>query len=483
MTNLNRQISVGTLWNLVELFVSRSATTLFTIFLATLLAPKDFGLIAIVAIVFELSGVLVNAGFVQALIRSKAVSDRDLSTVFWANLGIAIVLYFVVFSLAGHVSNFFSEPKLTLLIQVLGVGIVISSCKIVQVAILSRAMNFRPQMIASTIGVVVSGSVAITLAKFGYGVWSLVAQMLVAQSVSVAILWTSTRWKPSLTFDALTFKQLFHFGKHVAAANVLNIAFKNSYVVVIGKLFSPEIAGLYYFASKLSSVAGEQLSAALQKSSFPALATLQDSNETLRQKYRQIIQLTMFVIAPTMFMFAGLAPVVFELLFDERWTGAILYTQLLCAVGLLFPVHSLNVNVLMVKGRSDLNLKLGLVKKAIQVAILIISIPYGVLGVVVGQVVGACVSLLPNSYYSAKLINYSFKMQMLDLIRPVLAGFLGGATAWLVSTYIVSSSFVTLIAGSAAGAIAYLVAICVFQAEGGLLIWEKIINGRKTRSL
>lgn len=479
MASLNRKIGIGTLWNFLELFLSKSATTLFTIFLATLLAPKDFGLIAIIAVVFELSNVLVNAGFTQALIRAKTISDRELSTAFWGNLGIAAAVYLAVFLVSGQIAEFFGEPILELMVQVLGIGIVVSSFRIVQTAILSRQMDFRSQMVATTVGTIISGLVAIAMAYKGFGVWSLVAQMLTSQIVATGILWFSTRWVPLFVFDRSTFRHLFDFGKFLVITNVLNVAFKNSYALVIAKLFSPELTGLYYFATKLSNLAAQQLTGALQKSSFPALSTLQDDNRQLRHKYRQIIQLTMFVMAPIMLIFIGLAAPVFELLFDERWKDAVIYTQLLCVVGLLYPVHSLNINVLMVKGRSDLNLKLNLVKKGIQISILVASIPFGVLGIVIGQVIGSIISLVPNSYYTAKIIHYSFRAQMTDIMKPVVAGAVAGAAAWWVAHIEMPWLVVSLIFAGLAGMLVYILASVLFRAEGAWMVWLKA-SGRLT---
>ncbi|NAW34719.1 lipopolysaccharide biosynthesis protein [Halomonas alimentaria] len=474
MASLNRKIGIGTLWNFLELFLSKSATTLFTIFLATLLVPKDFGLIAIIAVVFELSGVLVNAGFTQALIRSKTVNDRELSTAFWGNLGIAGGVYSAVFLLSGEIAAFFGEPILELMVQVLGIGILVNSFRIVQTAILSRRMDFRSQMIAATAGTIISGFIAIAMAYNGFGVWSLVAQMLSSQIIATGILWFSTRWVPLFAFDGSAFRYLFDFGKFLVIANVLNVAFKNSYALVIAKLFSPELTGLYYFATKLSNLAAQQLTGALQKSSFPALATLQDDNAQLKHKYRQIIQLTMFVMAPVMLIFMGLADPVFALLFDDRWMDAVTYTQLLCLVGLLYPVHSLNINVLMVKGRTGLNLKLNLIKKAIQISILVASIPFGVLGIVVGQVIGSIVALLPNSYYTAKLIHYDFKMQINDIGKPIGAAMLAGAGAWSIAHTIAAHPLIVLIFSGLAGAGIYLLASIIIRAEGALMLWGKV---------
>jgi O-antigen/teichoic acid export membrane protein len=474
LASLNQKIAVGTLWNFLELFLSKRATTLFTIFLATLLAPKDFGLIAIIAVVFELSGVLVNAGFTQALIRSRTVSDKELSTAFWGNLGIAAVIYLVVFLFSGQIASFFGESILELMVKVLGIGILVNSFRIVQTAILSRQMDFRSQMVAATVGTIISGLVAIVMAYNGFGVWSLVAQMLISQIVATGILWFSTRWIPLWTFDTVAFRYLFDFGKFLVIANVLNVAFKNSYALVIAKLFSPELTGLYYFATKLSNLAAQQLTGALQKSSFPALATLQDDNDQLRKKYRQIIQLTMFVVAPVMLMLMALAEPVFELLFDDRWKGAVTFTQLLCVVGLLYPVHSLNINVLMVKGRSDLNLKLNLIKKGIQISLLVASIPFGVLGIVIGQVIGSIVALLPNSYYTAQLIHYGFRAQLMDVMKPVAAAAIGSLIAyWAVQIGNISLVITILFAG-AVNVLVYLMFSWLFRAEGARMIWFKV---------
>jgi O-antigen/teichoic acid export membrane protein len=312
------------------------------------------------------------------------------------------------------------------------------------------------------------------MAYNGFGVWSLVAQMLISQIVATGILWFSTRWIPLWTFDTVAFRYLFDFGKFLVIANVLNVAFKNSYALVIAKLFSPELTGLYYFATKLSNLAAQQLTGALQKSSFPALATLQDDNDQLRKKYRQIIQLTMFVVAPVMLMLMALAEPVFELLFDDRWKGAVTFTQLLCVVGLLYPVHSLNINVLMVKGRSDLNLKLNLIKKGIQISLLVASIPFGVLGIVIGQVIGSIVALLPNSYYTAQLIHYGFRAQLMDVMKPVAAAAIGSLIAyWAVQIGNISLVITILFAG-AVNVLVYLMFSWLFRAEGARMIWFKV---------
>jgi O-antigen/teichoic acid export membrane protein len=246
--------------------------------------------------------------------------------------------------------------------------------------------------------------------------------------------------------------------------------------LVIAKVFGPEMAGLYYFASRLVNVGSQPLSDALQKSSYPALSTLQTDNKKLREKYRQIIKISFFVVSPIMIILAALADVLFDLVFDESWHAAVVYTQLLCIVGIMYPAHNLNVNVLMVKGRSDLNLRLAIIKITIQVILLIASIPYGVIGVVTGQVIGTVIALIPNTYYTALLIDYGIKTQIKDTFRPILAGLFSASLILLLKEMdIIESTSLLFMTSAILGVAAYLCLSILLQVEGLklLMTWLK----------
>lgn len=466
---MNRKIGIGVLWNLGGLMMSRGATMLFTLILARLLAPEAFGLVAMMMVFFELASVLIESGMGQALIRSKEVSTSDLSTVFITNLGFSFLAYLLLYFGAPYVANFYQQAELTLLVQVSGVVVFINALKVVQTAVLTRAMNFRSQMKANTLGAVVGGLVAITAAYFDAGVWSLVAQLMGTAVVSTAILWMASEWRPSLNVTMDSFRRLFGFGSHLLVEGFLSVLFQNSYVLVIGKLFAAEVTGLYYFARKITQLLSEQLTGAVQQASYPALATLQDSNAALRSKYRRLIQVLMFILAPVLLFVAAMAEPLFELLFDQKWLGAVIYLQLLTIMGLLFPLHAMNVNLLNVKGRSDLVLRVGIIKKLVGLTLLALSIPYGVTGIVIGQVISSVLALIPNAYYSAKLINYTLFEQLKDALKPTLLAFVAALFCWYLSSVSSLHMFLNVVLGLGGGMLLYITGCWLFKAEG--FVW------------
>ncbi|OZC34903.1 hypothetical protein B9Q17_09855 [Marinobacter vinifirmus] len=480
MQAMNRKIGVGVLWNLASLFLTRGAGTIFMLFLARFLAPEAFGLVAMATVVFELANAFINSGLGAALIRSKDVSEADLNTVFYTNLLLSLVAYAALFTGAPYITAFYSQPELTPLIQVMGLVVFINAAKVVQTAVLSRKMDFKTRMKANTLSVVVSGCLAVAAAWSGWGVWSLVVQMLSSALISALVLWLVSQWRPALQFSTESFSRLFSFGRNLLAEGLLSVLYQNSYVLVIGRFFSAELTGLYFLAKKVSNLIAQQLTGAVQGATFPALSTLQDDNAALRHKYRQIMQLMMFLIAPIMGLLAGLSPVLFELMFDERWAAAVPYLQLLCVVGALYPLHALNINLLNVKGRSDLVLKVGFVKKAVNLTLLFLAIPFGVIGIVISQVIGTFLALIPNTYFSARLVGYSLFDQIKDVVKPLAAAGFAGISAWWVAQLEMPFLILSLLFAGVAGLLIYILASVLLRAEGARMIWLKV-NDRLTK--
>lgn len=471
---MNRKIAVGVLWNLANIFMSRGASSVFTLVLASVLAPQAFGLIAMVTVLFEIAGVFVQSGLGQALIRSKHVTDVDLSTVFLANLGFSALAYIALFLSAPYIAIFYSQPELTLLVKVLGVVVLLNATRVVQVAILSRDMNFKAQTRASVIGVFTSGVFAVSAAYMGAGVWSLVVQMVVSAFVTTVVLWLASRWRPKLVFDLSSFAKFFRFGMHLLAEGVLQVLYENSYVLFIGRLFGAELTGLYFLANKITGLLAKQLTEAVQTVSFPALATLQDDQLQLRHKYRRFIQITMCILAPVMLLLGGVASPLVSVLLDESWQGMVPYIQLLSIVGMLYPLNSLNINIMNVKGRSDLVLKVGVLKKAINLALLIAAIPFGVFAMVASQVVGSLVALLLNARFSAELIEYRLKDQVLDALKPVFAGGLGALSAYGFSATSTLPTVWVLGVSIALAVVVYLITSVVIRGEGVTFLLGKL---------
>lgn len=473
MKSINKKISTGVLWNLASLFMTRGASTIFTLFLARLLAPEAFGLIAMVTIVFELANTFVTSGLGTALIRSKSVGNTDFNTVFYTNIALSGIAYIALFIASPYVANFYNQPELTLLIQIMGLSVFINATKIVQSAIFNRDMNFKALMTSNTLSVVLSGVLGVLAAWYGLGVWSLVIQSLSATCISAIALWYMSNWRPKLEFSYDSFTTLFKFSKNLLAEGLLDIIFRNSYILVIGRFFGAEVTGLYFFAKKISDLISQQLTNAIQQATFPALATIQDDNEALREKYQKIVQLMIFIIAPFMALLAGLAPVLMDLAFEESWSASIPYLQLMCVVGALYPLHAINVNLLLVKGRSGLLLKIGLVKRAVSISILLLSLPYGVIGIIIGQIISSFFGLIPNTYFTAKLVNYSLSNQARDVVKPYGSAIIAGLVSWLFIQQAESASIFWLIGGGLVGVVTYLTISYFIRTEGMTLLVNK----------
>lgn len=473
MKQMNRKIGVGVAWNLASLLLSRGASIIFMLFLARLLAPESFGLIAMMMIVLELGQHFVQSGLGQALIRSRSVSDADLSTVFHSNLGISALVYGMLYAGAPYLAAFYDQVELTGLLRVMGLVVFLNALQVVPVAILSREMRFRPQMIARTSAVGVAGVVAVFMAWLGAGVWSLVAQSLMTAGITALLLWRATRWAPALVFSKESFGRLFGFGANLLAIGTVRILVQNSYVMVIGRAFSAEVTGLYFVARKISELISKQLSQAVQKATFPAMATLQDDNAQLRYKYRQIIQLMMFVIAPVMALMGALAEPMFSVVLGEKWNGAVVYFQMLCVVATLYPLHAMNINVLNVKGRSDLVLKIGLLKNAINLSFLFAMLPFGVFWIVVGQIGSSFIALVPNTYFTARLIDYGITAQLADIAKPVGVSAVGGFAAFGVVQILGEGGVLPMMLGGAFGCAVLLGAAHLTGVEGWRMLLKK----------
>ncbi len=446
---------------------------LFLLLLARYVAPDAFGLLAMAMVVFELANVFITSGLGVALIRKKVVTDVDLSTVFYTNLILSAIAYIILFSTAPYIAEFYEQPELTKIIQAMGIVVFINATKLVQVAVLSRTMNFKAQMSASTSGAIGSGLISVGAAWLGLGVWSLVLQILSASLITSIVLWVKSTWRPSLIFSAKSFFEMLRFGKNLLIEGFMEILSQNSYILLIGRFFSAEITGLYFFASRVSSVISSQLTSAIQQATFPALSTLQDDDDSLLYKYRQIMQLMIFIIAPIMALLASLSPLIFELFLDKQWSGAVLYLQLLCIVGAVYPLHALNINLMNVKGRSDLVLKVGLIKKSVSLILLIAAIPFGVIAVVLSQVLGTILALIPNTYISTKLIGYTFSKQFKDIIKPVFSAICAGLVTFSFVFFELGYSFVSLFLLLILGCITYLVISAIIKVEGALMLWNK----------
>jgi len=413
---LKQKTISGLLWSFIDDIAKVGITFVSSIILARLLTPREYGLIGMTTIFIAISQSFIDSGFKQALIRKKDCTQADYSTVFYFNLLISAIFYLVLFVFANYIGQFFEEPQLGGILRVLGIGLVINALTLVQQTQLNKNINFKLQTRISVVSSLVSGAISISMAFMGYGVWSLVAKTLSGAFVSSLLLWWWRDWKPSLIFSWDSFREMFAFGSRLLMSGLLHTLYKNIYNLVIGKYFSAAELGFYTQAQTFQKLPSQHLSGVIQRVSYPVLATLQDDIPRLRAAYRKVIQNTMLITFVLMLGMAAVAEPLLITFVGEQWRPSIVYLQLLCFVGMLYPLHAINLNMLQVQGRSDLFLRLEVLKKVLAVPVIVIGVLFGIKVMIVGMFVNTLIGYYLNAYWSGEFIGYSMAQQIKDIL-------------------------------------------------------------------
>ncbi|MFV0590520.1 MAG: lipopolysaccharide biosynthesis protein [Draconibacterium sp.] len=434
----------GLFWSFLDNFAKLGVQFIVGIILARILSPREFGLVGMITIFIAVSQTFVDSGFGAALIRKKVCSDTDYSTVFFFNLVIALAVYFLLFISAGAISNFFDEPQLAGLVKVLGLGIIFSSFGIIQQTILTREINFKIQTKATLIASLGSGGLAVTMALLGFGVWSLVALTVSRFAIATLFLWIWSPWRPVWVFSMRSFKELFSFGSKLLISAIIDTVYQNVYLLIIGKYFSAQDLGFYTRADQFRNLPSKNIMAVVQRVSYPVLSSIQEEKERLRSNYQKLIRSTMMITFLLMLGMVAVAKPMVLTLIGEKWEPSVVYLQLLCLVGMFYPLQALNLNMLNVKGRSDLFLKLEIVKKLFAVPVIIIGIVWGIKIMIVGMIVNSIIGYLINSYFSGQLIGYSTIQQIKDILPSFLLAIIVNVIVFFIGEVLTSSSWIVL---------------------------------------
>jgi teichuronic acid exporter len=428
--SLRKTAISGVLWTFAQQFGTQAIGFLISIVLARLLLPKEFGLIGMISVFMGIGTSLVNSGLTQSLIRTVNPVQEDYSTVFFFNLIGSIIIYWILFFTAPLVAAFFSQSILTAIIRIYCLTFIINAFSEVQLTRLTKEMNFKLQMTIAIPSLIGSGLLGMFLAYKGYGVWSLVWMGICQSLLSAVQLWFRTRWVPSFVFNWTKFRYHLKFGYKLTISGLLDTVFTNIYQIIIGRFFVPAEVGFYTRADSLKQLPVTNMSAALNKVAYPLFAIIQNDTQRLKNGYKQIMQMVIFVVAPVLVIMGVLAEPLFRFLFTEKWLPAVPYFQILCLTGILYPLHSYNLNILNVKGRSDLFLKLEVVKKILVVVVILVSINFGILGLIWGQVIASVLAFFVNTHYSGRFINYNAWQQIKDVIPLIGLAFVSGFFVW-----------------------------------------------------
>ncbi len=444
--SLKHKTFKGTLWSSIERFSVQGIQFIVMIIMARILTPEDYGLIGMLAIFIAISQSLIDSGFSQALIRKQDRRQVDNSTVFYFNIVVGALLYLILFFCAPLIADFYDEPQLTSITRVISLSVFINSWVVVQRALLTVEIDFKTQTKASFSAAIVSGIVGVGMVYGGYGVWAIVVQQLVNLCVNALLLWIFSPWRPSCEYSWKSFRELFSFGSKLAGAGILNTLYQNIYLIVIGKIFKATDLGYYTRAQQFGDFPSSNITGIIQRVTFPILCSIQDDDERLRDVYRRFLRLSAFVIFPMMIGLSAVARPLVILLLKEQWIFTAVLLQILCFSMMWYPIHAINLNLLQVKGRSDLFLKLEIYKKIIGVLILCITVPMGLIAMSIGTIFSSVIALIINTYYTGKLIQVGFLRQMKDLV-PTLFYSLSMGVIVYITIYFIPTNGLKLVTG------------------------------------
>ena len=454
--NLKVKTQKGLVWSFIERFATQGVQFLFGIILARLLSPEDYGTIAMPLVFLAIAQCIIDSGFSTALIRKPDLTEDDLSTAFYFNIGVGVVCYLLLFFSSPLIAEFYNTPILADLLKVTALATLFNPLCAVQQAILTRKIDFKTQAVVSLSGALVSGFAGLTMAYNGFGVWSLVCQQVGGYAIRTILLWVLGRWTPKRRWSWKSFHYLWGFGSKMLGSGLLDTIYTNIYPIVIGKFFSANDLGNYTRAQQFATLPSSNVTGVLQRVTFPVLSKIQNEDERLARNYRKILKLSAFLIFPMMLMLSAIADPLVRVILTDKWKGCIILLHIVCFSMMWYPIHAINLNLLTVKGRSDLFFRLEIFKKVCGVCVMCVTIPHGIIWMVSGGIVSSMIALVINTYYTGKLINVGYLRQMGDLLPIFGISFF----MWLVIhvfLWLTSNIYIQLPLGIFAGLLVYIV--------------------------
>ena len=413
-------------WSFFEGIGQQGIQFVISIILARLLLPEEFGLIAMLAIFMAIAQSFLDSGFGRALIQKQDATHIDECSIFYFNILVGFLAAGLLCLTAPWIANFYNQPMLVPLTCALSLNLIINAFGLVQTTLLTKQIDFKTQLKVSVIAVVISGTIGVTMAFNGFGVWSLVAQSLGSNLFRTILLWFFTNWRPSLAFSLDSLRGMFTFGSRLLASGLLDTVFRNIYLVVIGKLFSPADLGFYSRAERFQQLPVANISGMVSRVMFPVFSSVQDDKPRLKRGVRKALTMLVMINFPMMVGLAIVAKPMVLLLLTEKWVPCVPYLQLLCVVGMLYPLHLINLNVLIAQGRSDLFFRLEVLKKFLVVIAIAVTYRWGIIAMIYGQIATSCLAYFLNAYYTGKMLDYPITEQIQDLIPSLaLAGIMG----------------------------------------------------------
>ena len=478
--SLRKRAVHGVFWSGLERLGPKTVQFIVSVVLARLLTPAEFGLIGMIMVFIALGNVLLNSGFGAALIQKQDATETHYSSVFYANLLLSLVAAGMLWLAAPWIARFYAQPMLIAPTRVLGLNFLFTAFGLIQTTLLTKQLDFKTQAKVRLLAVGGSGVVGISMALLGAGIWSLVFQSLSNTLFDSLLLWGFSRWRPRRALDLGALRELFGFSSRMLASGVLDTLFRNIYNIVIGKMFLPADLGYYTRANSLQQIPSQTLSNVIGRVTFPLFSEIQQQPERIRNGVRKALRTVALINFPLMIGLIVTARPLIVTLIGEKWLPAVPYLQLLAVAGMFYPLSAINLNVLLARGRSDLFLRLEIIKKTLIVIALLISWRWGIEAIIFGQIITAIIAYYLNAHYNHHLISYPFSTQMRDLAPyAVAAGVMGLGVYPLNRLHLPTPGMLAL--QIAIGATLYLVICRAFRFPEFMEGWNALL--RRARAL
>lgn len=417
---LRHKAIAATIWSGADMIFRQGIGFAVALVLARLLGPEEFGTIALMYLFTGIASIFVDSGFSAALIRAQDATHADESTVFWFNLLAGAVVGMLLWQSGTLIADFYQTPELVPLAAAMGLNVLLSAFGSIHGTLLTKKLDFRTQMRAGVAGATISGAVAIAMAMYGFGVWALAVQILVATGSTTALLWILHPWRPALTFSPASARRLFGFGGYMLAAGFLNVVYERMYSLLIGRMFGARELGFYDRAHNTQQLPAAFLANILARVAYPVFSAVSHDRDKLRSGVRLAVRGIMLINLPLMFWLASAAEPAIVTLFGEQWRPAAPMLAVLCLGGALWPLHVINLHVLMAQGHSKLVLKVQFVKQFLGLGFLAIGALFGVMGIAWSTVAFGIAAFLVNAHYTERHLAYGAIAQVRDF-GPTLA--------------------------------------------------------------
>ena len=454
----------GLVWRLLERVGAQGVQFIVSIVLARLLEPELFGTIALINVFIAILGVFIDSGLGNSLIQKKEADDLDFSTVFYFNISMCCILYTGLFFAAPAIAAFYSKPDLVGPIRVIGLLLIISGVKNVQQAYVSRTMQFKLFFYATLFGTIGAAVLGIWMALSGYGIWALIAQSLFNATVDTIVLWYTVKWRPKRMFSWERLRGLFSYGWKLLASSLLDTVYNRLREMVIGKLYTPASLAFYVKGTNFPTIIVSNINSSINSVLFPAMSSEQDDKTRIKSFTRRAIKISSYVMWPMMMGLSACAESVVTILLTEKWLPCVPFLRISCIAFAFYPIHTANLNAIKSMGRSDIFLKLEIIKKIMGLSLLLVTMYRGVMAMAYSLLVSGFLSQIINSWPNRKLLGYRYGEQIKDILPSIFLSVVMFLIVWPVQ-FLHLNIFVTLILQVVIGIAVYICGSTLFRLE------------------